>query len=282
MTLGYDQEENVVNLGDTAKVVAVLYDQNDQPVLADDIASVSFEIAAPDNSRTTVAGTIQSDGSGLVRFNGTTLVGPYIAIATFTLDNGDVQSVRADFEVVDPFIAASPSQSYIAAVAAWAKIEDCFDAEDDGPWLQEMTRTTFKKEKMESFLAEALFFINNANPPTTLDIGSFIMNGTPPQPTVDLPLLAQGMFLCFLRHLIRSYVEQPDVVGVQAGWHSRRDYLQRWQSVLTIEQAAFDRMLALYKRRYLGLGQTAGLVTSKAGRLISAPMRTRYIGRGYW
>jgi hypothetical protein len=282
MSMGFDPQPIVVNLGDTAKLTAVIYDDSDKPFSATDLVSVAFVIASPDNTRTTVTGTIQDDGSGVGLFNSTTLVGQYLAIATFQTVDEIIKSTRVDFEVIDPFESLSPSQSYVAALAAWEKVEDCFDSDEEGPWLREMSRTYFSKEKMENFIAEALFFINQANPPTTLDIGSFVMSTTPPTPTVDLPLLAQGVFIVVLRHLIRSYVEQPEIAGVQVGWHTRRDYLQRWQSVLQIEQAAFDKMLALYKRRFLGLGYSKVLVASKAGRLIPAPMRSRFVGRGYW
>jgi hypothetical protein len=285
MSFGYDHELNVVNLNDTARLVSIIYDDNDEPYLAADITSVSFEVAKPDNTRVTTSGAVQADGSGLLLFNTTDTLGPYVALATFTLTPAHgslVKSARVDFEVVDPFDSASPSQSYVIALSAWAKIEDCFDTEDDGPWLRDMTNTYFTKEKMESFIDEALFFINQANPPTQLGIGNFVSSTTPPIPTTDLPLIAQGTFVVVLRHLIRSYVEQPNPVGAQIAWHDRRDYLQRWQSVLQIEQAAFDKMLALYKRQFLGLGHTKVLVASKAGRLISAPMRSRFVGRGYW
>jgi hypothetical protein len=285
MSLGYNHEENVVNLNDSARLVAVIYNDEDEPYLAADITSVSFEIAKPDNTRVTSAGAVQADGSGLLLFNATDVLGPYIALATFTLTpthGSQIKSTRVDFEVVDPFMSNDPSQSYIVALAAWGKIEDCFDTEDDGPWLRDMTNTYFTKEKMENFIDEALFFINQANPPTALGVGSFVTGETPPTPTADLPLLAQGTFIMVLRHLIRSYVEQPNPVGAQIAWHDRRDYLQRWQTVLQIEQAAFDKMLALYKRRFLGLGHSKVLVATKAGRLVGSPMRSRFVGRGYW
>lgn len=282
MSLGFDAELDVFNLNDSAELVAVLYNAADEPFAADDLVSVSFEIALPDNTRDTVVGVIEANGNGTGVYNGTAQVGEYTVVATFTTLDGLVKSVRADFEVIDPFASVSPSPSYIVAHSAWMKIEDCFDAEDEGPWLRDMTRNFFNKDKMEHFIDEALFYINQANPPTTLAIGSFVASTTPPTPTVDLPLLAQGTFLAVLRHLIRSYVEQANPVGSQIAWLDRRDYLTRWQSVLQIEQAAFDKMLALYKRRYLNLGQTRLLVASKAGRLLPAPMRTRNIGRGFW
>lgn len=283
MSLGYDKEQNIVNLGDTAKLVATLYDDEDKPFSADDLVSVSYQVASPDNTRVTVVGLIEDDGTGQARFADTMQVGQYIAVATFLTADGDLQSTRVDFEVVDPFEDATPSSEYIAAIATWAKLEDCFDTENDGPWLRDVTNSWFNKDKMDHFLSEALFLINNQNPPTTLSIGDFVnTGGATPAATADLPLLSQGMLVRVIQHLIRSYVEQPNPVGGQVAWQDRRDYMQRWQSVLTIEQAQFDKMLALYKRRFLHLGESKLLISSKAGRLIPAPMRTRMIGRGYW
>lgn len=284
MSLGFDREPNIVNMGDTAKLVAFLYDSEDNIIEADDIVSVSFQVAAPDNTRTTEQGEVQDDGSGELIFADTAQVGQYLAVATFDLLNNERRSTRVDFEVIDPFKSLTPSPSYLVAEAAWMKLEDCFDAEDEGPWLRDMTLNYFNKDKMEAFIAEALFFINQANPPTNLDVAAFVtLDGSgDPVITVDLPLLAQAVFIQVLRHLIRSYVEQPQPQGAQIAWSDRRDYLQRWQSVLQIESEAYRTMLALYKRRFLGLGQSRMLVSSKAGRLIAAPMRTRNIGRGYW
>lgn len=281
MSVGYDREPNIVNLGDTATVVAHIYDNADVPVAEVDLDWVSFIIQKPDGTRTTeLAGDVTADGTGVLGFTDTDLIGPYTAVGTFVLLNGDILSSRADFEVIDPFKDETPSPSYVVAVYAWAKIEDCFDAEDEGPWLRDMTLNYFNKDKMESFIDEALFFINQQNPPTSLGVGSFVQDDS--TVTADLPLLSQGVFIMVLRHLIRSYVEQPNPTGAQIAWQDRRDYMTRWQSVLQIEQEAFKQMLALYKRRFLGLGHGKVLVSAKAGRMLQAPMRTRFVGRGFW
>jgi hypothetical protein len=81
-----------------------------------------------------------------------------------------------------------------------------------------------------------------------------------------------------------AYAEQPLPAGAasQIGWQDRRDYLTRWMQIYTIEFAMYDRMAKLWKRRYLGLGTTKGIISNKAGRMVMAPMRSRFIGRGYW
>lgn len=286
MPLGYDIQQRIISLNDTAELVAVLYDLDDKPRSPDDLVSVSYTVQAPDGTQTTASGSVQDDGSGYLAYNGTSKVGHYVVVASFTDVDGLVKSVRSDIDVIDPFLAdPTMSASYLVASQIWSRIEDCFDGEEEGPWLREMTLNTFNREKMESFIDLALFDLNYLNPPTSLGLVDFVH--TDPithdvSATTDLPLLTQGGFVVCLRHLITSYVEQPQPSGAQIAWQDRRDYLTRWTAVYTLEFAAYDRMAKLYKRKFLGLGTTKGLVSSKAGRLIPAPMRTWSIGRGFW
>ena len=282
MSIGYDKEKNLVNLNDTAEISVAIYDDHDEQITSN-ILGVNFTIQKPDKTKVgPIIGHVENDGTGTLRWDGTDDVGQYLVVATFTTLQGK-QSARADFEVTDPFKDDTPSPSWVIADAAWKKLEDCFDAEDEGPWLRDMTMNYFNKDKMEAFINEALFDINIQHPPTDLTIGAFAYeNSGQTYATADLPLMAQAVFMAVLRHLMRSYVEQPNPVGAQIAWHDRRDYLQRWQSVYAIEEEHYKRFLALFKRRFLGLGHSRVLVSSKAGRLIPAPMRTRNVGRGYW
>lgn len=284
MSLGYDREQNIVYLDDTATLRAYLYDKDEQPYGEDDLTSVEFLIQKPEGDISTAAGSIESDGHGQFTFTDTDEAGHYLAIAIFTTVADGERSVRCDFEVVDPTSPDTPSATWIVADQAWDKFEDCFDGEDEGPWLRDMTLNTFNKDKMESFIDEALTDINLQHPPTDLTLDSFVTDNGDGTFTAsgNLPVLTQAMVVQIIRHLIRSYVEQPDPVGAQIAWHNRRDYLQRWQSVLQEEKEQKNRLLALFKRQFLGLGANKVLVASKAGRLIPAPLRTRNVGRGYW
>lgn len=285
MSLGYDREQNVFNKGDTAIVRAFLYDREDKPVEDDEVVGVSFVVQRPgEDPQPALSGDIEEDGTGVLRYEDTDVLGHYTVVATFQTFDGK-KSVRSDFEVIDPLAPVFVSPSYIVADRAWAKLEDCFDAEDEGPWLQDMTLNFFNQAKMEQFIDEALLDINLQHPPTNLGIDNFVtVNCETGEITQlpELPLLTQAVFVQVIRHLIRSYVEQPNPVGAQIAWHDRRDYLQRWQSVYQLERESYMRTLALFKRKFLGLGTSALLLGSKAGRLIPAPMRSRMAGRGYW
>lgn len=224
-------------------------------------------------------GEIEDDGSGYLVFNDTDRIGHHTGVATFTLSDGTIKSTRTDFEVFDPFEVVD-TQTRIIADGVWTKLEDCFDAENEGPWIQDMTLNFFHEEKMEKFIAEALFDINYQNPPTDVGIDSFVTSTN--FINTNYPLLVQGVFVQVLRHVMRSYVEQPLPTGAQIAYQDRRDYLTRWQGMYELELAQYMRWLALWKRGFLQLGHSRLLVSAKAGRLIPAPMRARSAGRGYW
>jgi hypothetical protein len=278
--LGFDRDLNVINADDTAEVYAYIYDTvSDEPIPEDDLATVQFTIHAPDESEEVKTGEILEDGTGYVRYTNTSQIGEYKVVAKFTLSGGIKRSVRADFEVIDPFNPPTPSDEQVIAKEVWFLLEDCFDSEEGGPWLSDVTMATFKKEKMERFISKALFDINQQNPPTNVGVPAFIAGG---QQTADFPLLVQSTLVEVIRHLMRSYTEQPLPQGAQIVYEDRRDYLQRWREIYDMEFEHYMRFLALWKRKFLGLGESRILVGSKAGRLIPAPMRTRFVGRGYW
>lgn len=288
MSLGYERQYKVVNLGDTAELQATIYNSEDDPYSADELLSVTFHIKAPDGTKTEHQGMVEEDGTGRFNFQETTQVGHYTGMATFRTENGK-KSCPVDFETIDPFDehTGEPSPSWVIANDAWEKFEDLFDSEEGGPWLRDMTLSVFNKTKMENFIDDALIVINYQNPETAFSVSEFVQEantnaGTPVMKTSSAPILTQALVLQIIRHLMRSYVEQPNPVGAQISWHDRREYLQRWREVYAIENEEYKKMLALWKRQFLNLGYTKALVSSKAGRLIPAPMRTRNVGRGFW
>lgn len=278
MPLGFDRDLDVTYKGDTAEVYAFVYETiSDTPIPESELNTVSFKIVAPDGDSTTKNGEIRGDGTGYTTFTGTDQVGEYKVTATFNFGENIVRSVRSDFEVIDPFDPPTPTDEQIISRATWLRLEDLFDSEEGGPWLSDVTMAYFKKEKMPEFIDQALFDINQQNPPTDYQVGQFIASSTP---NADFPLLVQGVMLAVIRHLIRSYVEQPLPTGAQIAWQDRRDYIERWLRIYELEDATYMRWLVLFKRRELGLGHAKTLVSSKAGRLLSPGWRTRAVGRG--
>lgn len=280
--LGFDQTFRVVNLNDTVDLYLTLHDENGDPISSEDVSSISYVVQKPDGTKTTQAGTIESDGRGFLRYSTTAQVGSYNAVGQFTLSNGAKQSVRQDFTVIDPLDPPEATNKELVASAVWDRLEDCFDSEYGGPWLRDMTMDHFDPSKIPQFIEDAIFEINNINPPTDSVLGEFTATPDNGETRPLMPLIVQGTLLVVIRHLMRSYTEQPQPMGAQVVYEDRRDYLQRWQTIYQAEAELWLRWVKLWKRRALHLGEGKLLVSSKAGRLLPAPLRTRNIGRGYY
>lgn len=282
MPLGADIDLSTINQGDSADLYTYIYDANDDPILSSDISGVVFTIQDPSGAQVTAPGVIQGDGAGFVRYTDTTLIGTYVALGRFTLTNGEIRSVRMDFTVVDPFNPPTPTGVDILSDTVWMMLEDCFDSEDGGPWLRDMTLAYFNKNKVSKFIPFALLDINVAPHPSNNTITDFTMPEADGSPNASMPVLAYGTLIHVIRHLMRSYVEQPTPQGAQVVYEDRRDYLQRWQIILQDLQEEYIRILTLWKRSQLNLGKSALLVHSKAGRLYGPGYyRTRGV-RPWW
>jgi hypothetical protein len=78
-------------------------------------------------------------------------------------------------------------------------------------------------------------------------------------------LLELSLYIETIKHLMRSYVEDPTVEGGgQYARINRRDYLERWGSILAIEEDDYRRELGVYKMAFRGLGQPRVLVAGGA------------------
>jgi hypothetical protein len=297
MAVGYDREQNAVNSGDSVELYAYLYDREGSPVDPDTLVSVEYTIQKPDDTMVTADGELMDDGAGFLRYTDTELRGEYAAVAKFTFTDGGIKSTRTDFEVIDPFRDTfdpeDPDYDQLAhyktivSDRVWAKITDLFDSQDGGPWMMDMTLNVFSPVRIQDFIDEALFDINVYNPPTDFTIVKFTqpvpiaLNG-PMGPNPNLTVLVQGVLIAVIRHLMRTYVEQPTPAGGQVTYEDRRDYLQRWGTIYQIEFQHYDHLVKMWKRQFLHLHESKNLVANKAGRLMPAPLRSRNIGRGYW
>ena len=298
MAVGYDREQNVVNKGDSAELYAYLFDREDNPIDPDELVTVDFTIQKPDGTLVSEPGEVLEDGAGFLRFTGTDQRGSYAVVAKFGFFDGGIKSTRTDFEVLDPFRTAhdesdpdyDPDEHYESIVAdrVWKKINDLFDSSDGGPWMMDMTLNVFSPERIQDFIEEALFDINAYTPPTEFEIANFAqpvpksLNSTAKKPNPNLTVLVQGTLISVIRHLMRTYTEQPAATGGQVTYEDRRDYLQRWGTIYQIELEHYQHLVKLWKRQFHPLHESKNLVTSKAGRLMPAPLRSRNIGRGYY
>ena len=151
--------------------------------------------------------------------------------------------------------ALSDSSRLVVEQVTWL-FGDMFDSTEGGPWLQEQFQTHFDYERISQLMSMAATRINFAGVNATA-YGVGADNQFPPEWT---PLLMWGTYLEVVRHLIRSYTEQPTWVGMNVTYADRRDYSQRWQAILQMEEPQFTKAVIMQKRKMLNLGSSAMLV----------------------
>lgn len=287
----YRRPDLTIKQSDTAPLYVYTHNPENVPYQGDDIIGAEFTIRPPGGADDgtddlVIPAEIKDDGAAFINFDVTDELGEYIAVCQFSLEGGEKRSERRVFNVEDPFKNAPTTAHETIAEAVWLRLSDLFDSTEGGPWLRDVTESYFDKRKISQLIDDALFDINYQPPQTNITILDFTqvweLAGEGSQPDPDQSVLVQGALISVIRHLIRSYVEQPLPQGAQIVYEDRRDYLQRWQSVLQTEQQRYDRLLALWKRQFLGLGRTALLVHSKAGRLTNLQPRSWAARRGYW
>lgn len=291
--IGAESTRTEVSTGDTYEAVSILYKADGNAADAADVASVSFTFKRPDGTTTTHAGTVQSDGSGFYRFTDTAQLGLYIWTAQFTLITGEKRTFREEFFVNDLMEIPPIDRKEEVSDEVWMRLEDCFDSELGGPWLRDKTLAYFDPTKVARFIPEGMLMINSWPPLTQFDLGFFLtpvpetdpvilaIDPTAMQPDPDRILIVQATLIAVIRHLMRSYTEQPNLVGANVAWQDRRDYLQRWGTILQLEEKWFHDYLLLWKRQFYAFGHSALLVHSKAGRLYPPGYRARNAVRGF-
>jgi hypothetical protein len=151
----------------------------------------------------------------------------------------------------------------------WAKFADIYDSQFGGPNLQSYFQSHFGRGRMAQLLQVTMMTINLSMQP----VNNYSLTGPSSDPNAPITgpafptqayggLLVQGLTIEVIKHLMRSYVEEPLAEGsnVQARL-TRRDYLQRWGEMLQTEQSAYERELEVFKIRQMFLLQPRVLVS---------------------
>lgn len=189
--------------------------------------------------------------------------GLYTLIWTYILD-GVEQEYRTYAEVgqsAPDFDRLSPGMKEIVD-SVWIRLADLFDHPTGGPHLQTYFQTHFGRGRIAQLLRIAVGRLNTMSQPFqtyTLEDGEG--GGKFPIATWG-PLLETATWIEVLKHLRRSYVEQPTFMG--SGTVSRldrRDYMQRWGEILQEEEDMFRGQLETFKIANMGLGRPAVLVS---------------------
>lgn len=170
-------------------------------------------------------------------------------------------------QVYDSYVvigfAAPPYDNLDASMKAivdsvWVRFADLFDSPEGGPNLQTYFQTHFGRGRIAQLLRVAVGRLNTmAQPYQTYTIeepGKF--------PVAQWgSLLEEALYVECIKHLVRSYVEQPQFVGGSVTRFDRRDYMDRWQSVLDMEERTLQSQLDVFKISNMGLGRPRALVS---------------------
>lgn len=192
----------------------------------------------------------------------TQTMGNYELQFTYTV-NGDDEIAVYDIEIgpyAPTYVALDDNwRSVIDGI--WWKFADLYDSPYGGPNLQVYVQTHFGRERVAQMLSSALQTLNTATAGNT----NYAVNGTDFPFSQWLGLLQDSLYMEVLAHLVRSYVEQPEVIlGTAISRVDRRDYMQRWQEVLQSEQTQFDKDLGRWRMANLGLDRVHVLVAGGA------------------
>jgi hypothetical protein len=206
----------------------------------------------------------------------TEVIGPFTLTWSYAL-SGVTESSEIAVQVgqFSPEYAALSDDMKGIVEQGWNRFEDLFDSPLGGPNLQVYAQSHFNRGRIAQLLRFAVGRLNTAAQPYqtyTLD-----GDGGAAFPIAAWgALLEQALYVEILKHLRRSYVEQPLLQGGEVTRHDRRDYMQRWSEVLADEQAQLKEQLDVFKIRAMGLGRPAVLVSG--GVYGRSPSGVKYMG----
>lgn len=206
----------------------------------------------------------------------TEVIGPFTLSWSYALSGvTETSDIAVQVGQFSPDYAALSDGMKAIVEQGWNRFEDLFDSPLGGPNLQVYAQSHFNRGRIAQLLRFAVGRLNTAAQPYQ----SYTLDG---DGGAAFPiaawgaLLEQALYVEILKHLRRSYVEQPLLQGGEVTRHDRRDYMQRWSEVLADEQAQLKEQLDVFKIRAMGLGRPAVLVSGGAyGR---APSGVRYMG----
>lgn len=187
--------------------------------------------------------------------------GLYTVVWTYAMDQV-AQEYRTYLEIgqAQPAYDQLPAPLKDVVDTTWMRFADLFDSPGGGPNLMTYFQTHYTRGRMAQLLRVAVGTLNTVSQPfMTYTVDG---HGGATFPTDKWgPLLERSLYIEAIKHLRRSYVEQPMFVGGSVTRLDRRDYLDRWGTVLADEQATFQSQLEHFKIANMGMGRPAVLVS---------------------
>jgi hypothetical protein len=226
----------------------------------------------------------------------TNVTGKYHLAWTYQL-NGVPDTFMTPIEVgpFNPAYDLLPVEMRQIIDLVWAEFADGYDSQFGGPNLQSYFQSHFSRGRLAQLLQITIMQINGSMQP----VNNWSLSGpssNPNAPAVgpQFPiqqysgLLVTGLTIEVIKHLMRSYVEEPLDENITGARLSRRDYLDRWGTILQTEQQTYEQMLEVFKIRQMFTLQPRVLVSGGVfgnfgpTRLMgNAAARPRYWTRWY-
>lgn len=143
----------------------------------------------------------------------------------------------------------------------YLKVANTYDSTEGGPYLWEVIQSSFNAWETIARLmsTDALAYISTVFSPLITPPYQVGLNATKPFPVKWYGLLEKAAYVEFLRHLSRSYIEQPDTPGVSVARLDRKRYRDEWMKEAEYERKTLDQMLKMIKRTFI-LGRSSMLV----------------------
>lgn len=160
----------------------------------------------------------------------------------------------------------------------WAKIADIYDSAFGGPNIMVWPNAHFDRGRIAQLMIQAVQHLNNMSQPaqTYSATGYSPTGGMAPLYPINqwAGLLNTALTMEVIKHLKRSYTEDPDISGAGVRM-SRRDYQQRWDSILNDEKEDYNRQLDTYKLSVMFNGSPQVLIQGGAFGKYGVP---RFVG----
>jgi hypothetical protein len=188
--------------------------------------------------------------------------GLYTLVWEYVID-GTAQEYRTYVEVgqANPAYDQLSPQMKDVVDSVWIRFADLFDSPLGGPNLQTYFQSHFGRGRIAQLLRIGVGRLNTVSQP----FQTYTIDG---DGGASFPvdrwgsLLETATYVEAVKHLIRSYVEQPMFMGSGAVSRlDRRDYMERWQSVLASEESMLGQQLQTFKIANMGLGRPRVLVS---------------------
>ena len=163
----------------------------------------------------------------------------------------NVGSTSPAYDALDPTF-----KTIIESV--WARFGDLFDSPNGGPHLQAYFQTHMNRGRLAQLLHIAVGKLNTVGQPYMTYSLDMTMN---PFPITQWgALLEQTLYMETLKHLVRSYTEQPTSVGVNVAMQDRTNYAEKWRAIYDMEYPEYKEQYDHFKISNMGFGRARVLV----------------------